>query len=241
MIDKMTIFTVDENTGNMTDNQLVGGGFEQFGEGEEKTTWWASDFMKMLGYPHMASFSNVIRRAMTSCLSANIDTHGDFEHANRIVDDELIDDYRLTRFACYMVAMNGDPKKVEVATAQIYFAKTAESVNIALQGSVDVDRLTLRGEIKEGNKALFSVAKSVGVRDYAMFNDAGYKGMYNMSMPKLLKHKKVDKDLFDYMGKEELSANQFRITMTAAKLRTRNVTNAGRKPQDVMRCGGKCS
>jgi DNA-damage-inducible protein D len=226
MIDKISIFTVGENTGNMSDSQLIGLNFDQFGEGADKVTWWASDFMEMLGYPNMIGFTKVIHRAMQSCLSANIDPNDDFIRENRVVDGLAVTDYRLTRFGCYMVAMNGHIKKPQVAGAQVFFAKVTEQVNISLEGADDVERINTRHDIKEGFKSLSAVAKGVGVTDFGRFHDAGYKGMYNMSVKQLAKRRGIsDKALYDHMGKSELSANLFRLNMTEEKLKVRRVTN----------------
>lgn len=201
--------------------------FEDFSHQNGITYWWASDFMKMMGYPTLIAFTKPINRAMTACLSINIDCHDNFIKADRIIDGNSITDFKLTRFACYMIAINGDIKKPEVARAQVYFAKQAEQINLLLSGSNDVERLITREEIKDGNKSLMSVAKVSGVINFGRFMDAGYMGMYNTGMKKLTVKKGLtpsDK-LFDYMGKTELSANLFRIALTEENLRQSNISN----------------
>lgn len=200
--------------------------FEDFSNQNGITFWWASDFMKMLGYSSLASFTKPINRAMQACLSINIDCHDNFIKADRIVDGVSISDFKLTRFACYMISMNGDIKKPEVARAQIYFAKQAEQVNLLLSGAEDVDRLLIREEIKDSNKSLTSAAKKSGVVNFAYFMDAGYMGMYNTGIKKLTQRKGVPTgQLYEYMGKTELSANLFRIALTEEKLKQQNVFN----------------
>lgn len=220
----------------MTNNQLDAYQFEEFSQGDNTVTWWGSDFMVMLGYSTLQSFTNPIRRAIQSCLTAGIDTHGDIDRVDRVVNGDTIPDFKLSRFGCYMIAMNSDIKKPQVAAAQVYFAKTTEQINCALEGSLDVDRLNARSEITESNKQLSAAAKRVGVSDFGRFHDAGYRGMYNMGLKQLCRYKGVPKDLYDYMGRAELAANLFRITMTEEKLKTRNVTNgfiANQVHQDV--------
>ncbi|MCJ8209423.1 hypothetical protein MUY27_06860 [Mucilaginibacter sp. RS28] len=201
--------------------------FEDFSHQNGITYWWASDFMKMMGYPTLQAFTKPINRAMTACLSINIDCHDNFIKAERIVDGNHITDYKLTRFACYMIAMNGDTKKPEVAAAQVYFAKQAEQINLMLSGANDVERLLTREEIKDGNKSLTSTAKASGVVNYAFFMDAGYRGLYNTGIKKLTAKKgiKPTENLYDYMGKTELSANLFRIALTEEKLKQLNIFN----------------
>lgn len=224
MTDKFTIFTVGANTDNMIDSQAITVKFDQFGEGDETTTWWASDFMEMLGYPHMTSFLAPINRAMTACIAAKVDALDNFVKTTREVQGKLITDYKLTRFACYMVAMNGDPKKPQVAAAQAFFAKTVEQVSLILEGTNDIERLVLRGEIIAGNKSLAAAARGSGVvtqLEFAIFQDQGYIGMYNMGMKKLCKVKGVPDSLYDYMGRIELSANALRIALTEDQLKNR--------------------
>ncbi|CAM3692389.1 BRO family protein [Mucilaginibacter galii] len=208
----------EENDNSVQQKPLL---FEDYSHENGITYWWASDFAKMLGYPNLTSFSKPIHRAMQACLTINIDTHDNFQKTDRVVDGVSISDYKLTRFSCYMVAMNGDIKKPEVARAQAYFAKQAEQLSLLLSGANDVDRLIIREEIKDGNKSLMSVAKKSGVSNFARFNDAGYLGMYNMRIQKLAVQKglKSGEPLLDYMGKTELSANLFRIALTEENLK----------------------
>lgn len=203
--------------------------FENFssnsGEGKKQVkTWWASDFAQMLGYPDLNALIKPLHRAKTACFSINIDCDDDFKKERRNVDGVEFDDFRLTRFACYMIAMNADAKKESVAMAQVYFAKIAEFIELELQGSNDVDRIIMRDNIKEGNKSLASAAKQAGVTKFGIFADCGYKGLYNMSLKAVTSKKGVRTgQLLDYMGRTELSANLFRITMTEERLKKDNV------------------
>jgi DNA-damage-inducible protein D len=196
-----------------------------FGEGKKQVkTWWASELAQMLGYADTASFSKPMQRAKMSCLSINIECDDDFIRERRVEDGVPVDDYRLTRFACYMIAMNADAKKPQVAAAQVYFAKVAAFVDVELDGSNDVDRIIYRDNIKEGNKALASAAKMAGVTKFGIFADCGYRGLYNMPLKKLEQVKGVKSgQLLDYMGRTELSANLFRVTMTEERLKKDNV------------------
>lgn len=199
--------------------------FEDFGNENGIKFWWASDFCQMLGYASIASFMKPINKAIQACMSANIEYHNDFRHAARIVDEKPIDDIKLSRFACYLVAMNADAKnKAQVARAQIYFADQVEKINLLLEGSNDLDRLTIRDEIKTGNIALNSAAKQSGVVNYALFQDAGYRGLYNRSLKDVKRIKGIDKgDHYDFMGRTELAANLFRTTLTEERLKTMGV------------------
>lgn len=224
----MSIFTIKENN-EMSENTPATRTFEDFSKQNGITYWWASEFMAMLGYPNMNAFSKPLHRAMQACLSANIDCHDNFIKDERvdIESGQKITDFKLTRFACYMIAMNGDPKKPEVAAAQIYFANTAEQFDLLLSGTDDVERLLTREEIKGGNKSLASTAKASGVVNFGLFQDAGYRGMYNTGMKKLTTKKGLQENqsLYDYMGKTELSANLFRINLTEEKLKQQRVAH----------------
>lgn len=224
------VFIALDKEEQMVDNQLNRTTFDDYctcdQAGENKDSCWASDFMLMLDYPNMASFTKVIHRAMQSCLSTGIDPNDDFVRHSRVVDGLAGNDYRLSRFACYMVAMNGDIKKSQVAMAQVYFAKMTQQIELISDGPDAVERINTRHEIKEGHKSLSAVAQSKGVTDFAMFHDADYRGMYNMGVKKLAAKRGIEqKDIYDHMGKAELSANLFRLNMTEEKLKVRRITH----------------
>lgn len=182
---------------------------------ENGVTHWSEDLLReALGYESEISFSKAITRAKKACLSLNLHCE---DHFLRGTDGK----HALTRFACYLVAMNGDPSKPEVAKAQAYFATLAETFQTHLEHAEAIDRVLIRDEVADGQKAMQSTAKSHGVTNYAFFQSKGYMGMYNMTLPKLLKYKglKEDDPLIDYMGKTELAAHLFRITQTTEKIR----------------------
>lgn len=216
----MSIFTTEEMNEMAQENtpELT---FEDFSHENGIIYWWASEFMAMLGYPNMTSFAKPIQRAMQACLSSNIDCHDNFIKVDRIVNTIPITDYKLTRFGCYMIAMNGDVKKPEVAAAQVYFAKQVEKIDGVIAGANEVERLITREEIKGGNKSLMATAKAAGVQNFGLFQDAGYRGMYNAPIKTITKRKglEANKNLYEYMGKTELAANLFRIAMTEEKLK----------------------
>jgi DNA-damage-inducible protein D len=139
----------------------------------------------------------------------------------RIVDGNAIDDIKLSRFACYMVAMNADIKKPVVARAQAYFAEQVEKINIILEGRNEIERLNIRHEIRDMSAPLNSAAKSCGVVNFGLFHDAGYRGLYNRGIGDVKKMKGIREaaDHFDFMGRTELAANLFRMTMTEERLK----------------------
>ena len=210
----------------MNDEVIVSDGmtFEDFKNENGITFWWASDFLQMLGYPNMKAFEKVISRATKAFASLNINLFDNIIRDKRTIGDKTEDDYKLTRFACYMCAMNGDVKKPEVAMAQAYFAEQTRKYELFIEDNQNIDRLLTREELTEGNKSLASTVKQEGVNDYAKFTNAGYLGMYNMASWQLEKKRNIKKGkLMDYMGRTELAANLFRVTQTEERIKSQNI------------------
>ena len=202
--------------------------FEQRGRPNGGVYWLASDFMAMLGYSTFSTFENAINRAIATCTTLKIPVAENFEQVGG-------DDYRLTRFACYLVAMNGDTRKPQVALAQAYFAGLAEAAQEYINSAQDVERVQIRDEVSEREKGLVSAAKKAGVVDYGLFQNAGYRGMYNMNLTRLKNVKglgDMKRSLLDFMGKRELAGNLFRITETEARLTSEKTR--GQRPAEVV-------
>lgn len=210
--------------GDMMSNELIEIFKAEQYENSLKTNgiqyWLASEFMILLGYTDMKAFRRVINKAVKSMMGSDID------HFLNIIaiTIEGKTDFKLTRFACYIVAMNGDAKKKPVAEAQSYFAMMARAYEIATECSDDVERLSAREELKENNKHLASAAKHAGVEDYAKFTNAGYLGMYNKMNWKLAQDRGIKPGkVLDHMGRTELAANQFRLIMTEEKIKNEKI------------------
>ena len=198
--------------------------FEDFKNENGITYWWASDLMQMLAYPNMKSFQKVLDRATKAFVSLNIPHYDNIIAISREKENQQFQDFKLTRFACYLTVMNGDPKKIEVAEAQAYFAQQTRKFELYLENNNEIDRLLIREELTEGNKSLSSIIKQAGATDYAKFANAGYLGMYNMENWKLANKRNVKKDkLMDTMGRTELAANLFRITQTEERIKNKGV------------------
>ena len=198
--------------------------FEDFKNENGITYWWASDLMLMLGYPNMKSFQKVLDRATKAFVSLNIPHYDNILAEQRNVNGAVFQDFKLTRFACYLCVMNGDPKKVEVAQAQVYFAQQTRRFELYIENNQEMERLLIREELTEGNKSLASTVKQAGVIDFAKFVNAGYVGMYNMKSWELEKKRGVKKGkLMDYMGRTELAANLFRITQTEERIKNKGI------------------
>ncbi len=192
--------------------------FEDLGKPNGATLWLEADIQHALGYQSDASFSKAVTRAKQACLSIGIPCE---EHFLRQMDGS----HFITRFGCYLVAMNGDPKKPEVAAAQAYFAILADTFQSVVEHSHGIDRVLIREEVTDGQKSLASTAKIHGVHNYGFFQNAGYIGMYNMSLDRLCKFKGVGQKeiLIDRMGKAELAAHLFRITQTDEKIKNESI------------------
>ncbi|TWS01706.1 damage-inducible protein D [Pseudomonas extremaustralis] len=213
------------------------------------TYWFARDFMKMIGYQTFQSFQKAVQKAIASCTTLGIDIMENFQQVDREIDGKIEKDYKLSRFACYLTAMNGDSKKPEVARAQAYFAAVAETFKRYIDQAEDVERVLIRDEISLHEKSLSGVAKQAGVTEYHFFQNAGYRGLYNMNMSDLKNRKGLigkdsSRSLLDFMGKQELAANLFRVTQTEAKMENEGIRGqkaaeraaeaVGRKVRETM-------
>lgn len=220
--------------------------FETLSHENGDTYWHARTLMGALNYQSWPSFNKAIQRAISSCVTLGIDIQENFRQERRDENGHEVDDYRLTRFACYLVAMNGDTKKPEVAKAQAYFAALAETFRRYVEEAEEFDRLLEREEITQSEKLLSAAAKAAGVDKFPFFQNAGYRGMYNMNLKRLKEVKGVPekRSALDFMGHAELAANRFRITQTELKLKNdgiqgqqaaeRAAEGVGRKVRETM-------
>ena len=207
-----------------TDLFHVGEGpnFESLARENGQVYWSARALMEALGYDTFQSFEQVINKATTVCLNLKLPVIDNFAQATTEAGAR---DYKLSRFACYLIAMNGNPAKPQVARAQAYFAAIAEAFEQYVREAEHVERVQVRAEIADHERGMNSAAKSSGVGDYARFQNAGYLGLYNMPIWKVRELKRVPRDRspLDFMGKTELAANLFRITQTEEALKRGNV------------------
>ncbi len=198
--------------------------FEDFSHDNGFTYWWATDLCNMLNYANLKSFEKVIERGRRAIEGAGIDPYINIVLENRNVDGKSIRDFKLSRFACYIIIMNASSSKSEVASAQTYFAQKARELELIHQGKDQIDRIVIRDELSEGQKSLNSVAKGAELFNYAYFQQAGFRGLYNMFNTKLADIRGVKKEkLYDTMGRTELAANLFRITQTEERIKNQNI------------------
>lgn len=199
--------------------------------------WYARELMNCLNYSKWSNFKKVISKAMESCKNSDISVFDHFADVGKMVQigseaQREQQDYQLTRYACYLIAQNGDSRKKVIALAQTYFAVQTRKQEITeLEYSrltEDEKRLYTRILVNNKNKYLFKTAREAGVENFGKFNNYGYKGLYNGETAKQIakrKNIKENEDILDYMGSEELGANLFRITQTEAKLKKDNIDN----------------
>jgi DNA-damage-inducible protein D len=197
--------------------------------------WSARDLQSLLGYSQWRFFENAINKAIESCKQSGNDQKNHFAGARKLVEigsntQREVDDYHLSRFACYLIAQNGDPRKKEIAEAQKYFAIQTRKQELSEVMAADLERLMMRKQVSEEFKALSGAARDAGVQNkmFGIFHDAGYKGLYGGFGVDAIKAKKgipPKENLMDRMGTTELAANQFRMTQTREKLKRENIKN----------------
>ncbi|MBQ2836086.1 MAG: DNA damage-inducible protein D [Clostridia bacterium] len=199
--------------------------------------WSARELSEVLQYKKWENFAKVIDRAKLACINSGFEITDHFPEVRKMVEigsntvRDLLD-YELSRYACYLIVQNGDPRKEVIALGQTYFAiqtRRQEVADYFNQLDEDNKRLVIRGDIKQWNQMLLEVAHNSGVitnQEYAEFQNAGYMGLYGGLTVEDIhtkKNLKENEKILDFMGSEELAANLFRITQTEAKLKRENV------------------
>ena len=196
-------------------------------------------FALVLDYTEWRNINKVINKAMIACNNSGHDVVYDFVEVNKIVDagatKKPVKDYELSRYACYLIVQNGDPRKEVIALGQTYFAIQTYRQEVAdrfNQLDEDNKRLVIRGDIKQWNQMLAEAARDAGVitnEEFAVFQNAGYMGLYGgLGVGDIHKRKGLDvrDKILDFMGSTELIANLFRISQTEEKLKRDGVNNA---------------
>jgi len=206
--------------------------------------WYARELMKVLSYKDWRYFDGVIEKAKIACQNSGIT---DVDHF--VVDNKMVDigsgakrkqrDYKLTRYACYLITQNANPRLKIIALAQTYFAIQTRKQELTEKEysmlTEDEKRFYQRDLTRKGNYSLNQAAKNAGVKNFDKFHNAGYKGLYNgETADDIAKRKglRYREDILDNMGSDELIANLFRISQTEQKLKKDNVKTEN-KANDV--------
>ena len=199
--------------------------------------WYARELQKVLEYTEWRKFVGVIKKAINSCKASNYVTSDHFVGADKMINlgkggQRKVSDYKLSRYACYLIAQNGDSRKKVIALAQTYFAIQTRKHELLEQEynnlTEDEKRLYRRRQKRDGNKILYKIAKEKGVKNLDKFTNAGYKGLYNGETANDIAKRKglrYREDILDNMGSVELGANIFRITQTEALLEKQEEPN----------------
>lgn len=214
--------------------------------------WFARDLQKAIEYTEWRNFEKVVEKAKTSCVNSEIPVNSQFVDINKSRDlglgEVLIKDYKLSRYACYLIVQNADPRKEIVALGQTYFAIKTRQQELTENFdnlTEDEKRLSIRGELKNHNRSLAEAAKLSGVetpQDYAIFQNKGYQGLYGGLGQKEIharKGLKKSEKILDHMGSTELAANLFRATQTDEKLRRDKIESKEKANQTHFEVGAK--
>jgi len=197
--------------------------------------WYARELQLVLNYKEWRKFENVINKAKESCKNSDISVFDHFVDVDKMVQigsgaERKQKDYKLTRYACYLIAQNGDTRKKVIALAQTYFAIQTRKQEISEKEysslTEDEKRFYQRNLTKKGNYSLNQTAKNAGVKNFDRFHNFGYKGLYNgETADDIAKRKglRYREDILDNMGSDELIANLFRISQTEQKLKKDNI------------------
>ena len=206
--------------------------------------WSARELAPVLDYAKWENFQKTISRAMIACENSGHSVSDDFPEVRKIVEAGATSkprkDYELSRYACYLIVQNGDPRKEVIALGQTYFAIQTYRQELAdhfNQLDEDRRRLVVRGDIKQWNQLLAETAHDAGVitnEEFAIFQNAGHMGLYGGLDVDDIHNKKgltINQKILDYMGSTELIANLFRISQTEEKLRKDNIQGADKATQ----------
>ena len=193
--------------------------------------WYARELSKIIEYADWRNFKKVLNKAFEACENSNNDIDEHFVELTRVLivgnnAKMMVNDYKLSRYACYLIVQNADPKKEPVALGQTYFAIQTRKQEIKEKEyslmTEDEKRFYQRSLTKKGNYSLNQTAKKAGVKNFDKFHNAGYKGLYNGETANDIAKRKglrYREDILDNMGSEELAANLFRITQTESRLK----------------------
>lgn len=199
--------------------------------------WYARELQKVLEYTEWRNFTNIINKAKIACENSNNTIADHFVDVNKMVDigsntNRCVDDIQLSRYACYLIVMNGDPRKEIISFGQTYFAVKTHQQELIENYELlteEQKRISIRNEITEHNKSLAEAAQMAGIenpKDYAIFQNKGYQGLYGgLGARQIHQRKKLKKGekILDHMGSTELAANLFRATQTDEKIRRENI------------------
>src|SRR3990167_4030717 len=209
--------------------------------------WSARQLAKALEYKDYRNFETVLKKAKEACKNSGQSVKDHFGDVTDMIEvgktaSREITDTQLSRYACYLVVQNSDPSKEIVALGQTYFAIQTRKQEVQEELIEDQKRLFLRGEVTAHNKHLVETASKAGVKNYAVFTNYGYMGLYGgLKVQDIHKQKKLktSQKILDHMGSEELAANLFRATQTDAKIKREEIQGEARANQAHFDVGKK--
>ncbi len=211
--------------------------FEYYGFNEKSGQyfWWASWYAKLLGYKSLITLMPAIIKSEEVCVDLGLRLKDNFIHDESVYGNDI----KLSKFACFLIALQADQRKPMVKKGKLFFLNQMEELNYLFKEQDFLDRILNRKELKRLHNSLMKMARKSSVRDFSYFMNEGYIGLYNRPLSDLkeFRNLKASDDLYDNISNMEMTANLFRLTMTVERLKLINSKESSRTAKEFWKIG----